>query len=281
MRASLEPVAPSPPTKTKKSKSRNGVDGANTAKEEKAKRKKTKPGKEDKPVPEKAVNLNDDLDFWLSASNGNDAKEKKVTQSVVTIGESVSTNDPKKSVKSKKDKKSTKENKDTKEKKDKKAKKDKKSSKKDEESLNNLLGLETTPVNVWKPLVEDKHLVMVFARLKEELIWKMSDCFYICQKYRVVAVPQDEHQVLIPLQLHNRSSKLIHTMNFNVVDSASARLCRGPHELDGVELPHQLDGHSRVEIPLAFSIEDTLTPHNLRGVLTYMTQVNSRAFNSR
>lgn len=170
MRASLEPVAPSPPTKTKKSKSRNGVDGANTAKEEKAKRKKTKPGKEDKPVPEKAVNLNDDLDFWLSASNGNDAKEKKVTQSVVTIGESVSTNDPKKSVKSKKDKKSTKENKDKKEKKDKKAKKDKKSSKKDEESLNNLLGLETTPVNVWKPLVEDKHLVMVFARLKEELI---------------------------------------------------------------------------------------------------------------
>lgn len=62
-------------------------------------------------------------------------------------------------------------------------------------------------------------------------------------------------------------------MNFNVVDSASARLCRGQHEQDGVQLPHQLGGQTRVEIPLAFSVEDNTATHQLRGVLTYMTQV--------
>ena len=62
-------------------------------------------------------------------------------------------------------------------------------------------------------------------------------------------------------------------MIFNVVDSPNARLCRGQHEQDGVELPHQLTGQSRVEIPLAFAVQDTTTLHHLRGVLTYMTQV--------
>lgn len=74
--------------------------------------------------------------------------------------------------------------------------------------------------------------------------------------------------------LHNRSSKMIHSMNFNVVDSANARLCRGQHEQDGVELPHQLASQSRVEIPFAFVVMDSTMVHQLRGVLTYMTQVN-------
>lgn len=101
----------------------------------------------------------------------------------------------------------------------------------------------------------------------------MKFSIYFQQKYRVVIVPHDEHQVLIPLQLHNRSGKLIHSMIFNVLDSTGARLCRGPHELDGVELPHQLDSQTRVEIPLAFAVLDSTTLHHLRGVLTYMTQV--------
>lgn len=66
---------------------------------------------------------------------------------------------------------------------------------------------------------------------------------------------------------------MIHSMNFNVVDSASARLCRGQHELDGIDLPYQLASQNSVEIPLAFAIEDKTALHNLRGVLTYMAQV--------
>jgi hypothetical protein len=99
--------------------------------------------------------------------------------------------------------------------------------------------------------------------------------FCLLQKYRVVAVPHDQHQVLVPVQLHNRSGKLIHSMIFNVVDSTNARLCRGQHEQDGVELPHQLASQSRVEIPFAFAVADSTMLHQLRGVLTYMTQVSS------
>jgi hypothetical protein len=98
--------------------------------------------------------------------------------------------------------------------------------------------------------------------------------FCLLQKYRVVAVPHDQHQVLVPVQLHNRSGKLIHSMIFNVVDSTNARLCRGQHEQDGVELPHQLASQSRVEIPFAFAVADSTMLHQLRGVLTYMTQVS-------
>ncbi len=64
-------------------------------------------------------------------------------------------------------------------------------------------------------------------------------------------------------------------MIFNVVDSTNARLCRGQHEQDGVELPHQLASQSRVEIPFAFAVADSTMLHQLRGVLTYMTQVSS------
>ena len=94
----------------------------------------------------------------------------------------------------------------------------------------------------------------------------------------MVAVPHDDHQVLLPLQLFNRANRLIHSMTFNVLDSNGARLCRGQHELDGVKLPHQLAGQSRVEIPLAFAVQDTTSLHQLRGVLTYMTQVCEIAF---
>ena len=67
---------------------------------------------------------------------------------------------------------------------------------------------------------------------------------------------------------------MIHSMIFNVIDSTNARLCRGQHEQDGVELPHQLTSQSRVEIPFAFAVADSTMLHQLRGVLTYMTQVN-------
>lgn len=62
-------------------------------------------------------------------------------------------------------------------------------------------------------------------------------------------------------------------MIFNVIDSSNARLCRGQHEQDGVELPHKLTSQSRVEIPFAFAVADNTILHQLRGVLTYMTQV--------
>lgn len=69
-------------------------------------------------------------------------------------------------------------------------------------------------------------------------------------------------------------------MNFNVVDSAEARLCRGQHEQDGVDLPHQLSGQDKVEIPLAFGVENTTSLHNLRGILTYMIQVHIHWINA-
>ena len=89
----------------------------------------------------------------------------------------------------------------------------------------------------------------------------------------MVAVPHDPNQVLITLQLLSRSAKLIRSMNFNVVDSAEARLCRGQHEQDGVDLPHQLAEKTKVDIPLAFSLDNTITAHQLRGTLTYVVQV--------
>jgi len=93
-------------------------------------------------------------------------------------------------------------------------------------------------------------------------------------------VPHDTNQALVTLLLLNRSAKLIHSMNFNVVDSAEARLCRGQHEQDGVDLPHQLSGQDKVEIPLAFAVDNTKTLHNLRGILTYMIQVYTQRINS-
>lgn len=159
VRPSLEPTGSLPPAKTKKSKSRNGT--VAVAKEEKAKRKKSKPEKEDKAAPDKGVNLNDDLDFWLSASNGNDAKEKKVVaKSQATVGEAApAVTDPKKPAKNKKDKKEKKEKKD---KKDKREKKEKKSDTRDDHT-NHLPDSLITPVPIaWKPLVQDKHLVMVY-----------------------------------------------------------------------------------------------------------------------
>lgn len=241
--ASLEQAVSTPSTKIKKSKSKNGIEGS---KEEKARRKKTKQEKEEKVAPSKGVNLNDDLDFWLSASNGNESKEKKVATKAEMTVEETATSDPKKPAKNKKDKKEKKEKKSKKEKREKKDTQDR------DEQNNHLSENMITPVTTaWKPLVDDKRLVM---------------------KYRVVAVPHDQHQVLVPVMLHNRSSKMIHSMNFNVVDSANARLCRGQHEQDGVELPHQLASQSRVEIPFAFAVMDSTMVHQLRGVLTYMTQ---------
>jgi hypothetical protein len=156
VRVTLEPAAAPPiPAKSKKPKSRNGVEGL---KEEKAKRKKTKQEKEENappPLPPttKGVNLNDDLDFWLSASNGNDAKEKKVVaKGELTIDETATAADSQKTAKKKKDKK---------EKKEKKAKKEKK--KKDIDDQNNHLSDSViAPVAIaWKSLVDDKRLVMV------------------------------------------------------------------------------------------------------------------------
>jgi len=84
--------------------------------------------------------------------------------------------------------------------------------------------------------------------------------------------------VLIPLQLLNQSKNLVRSLNFNVIDSTAARLCRGQHEQDGVDLPHQLTEKSYAEIPLAFSVEDNTTLHHLRGVLTYIAQVEGFLF---
>jgi AP-3 complex subunit delta len=153
VRVTLEPAATPPPAKTKKPKSRNGVEGL---KEEKAKRKKTKQEKEDNAAPSKGVSLNDDLDFWLSASNGNEGKEKKV----VTIGEMTidenAMSDSKKTAKKKKEKKEKKE------KKAKKEKREKKDIKDCDDQNNHLSEPMIAPVaNAWKSLVDDKRLIMV------------------------------------------------------------------------------------------------------------------------
>ena len=157
VRASAEPAASTPLAKTKKSKSRNGIEGG---KEEKAKRKKTK---EDKAAPDKGgVNLNDDLDFWLSASNGNDAKEKKVvTKGEMTIDEAA-VGEPKKNKKDKKEKKEKMEKKEKREKK-------KASSSKGGDQSNHLSEDVVAPVQlVWKSLAEDKHLVMVIGSCQKQ-----------------------------------------------------------------------------------------------------------------
>lgn len=64
-------------------------------------------------------------------------------------------------------------------------------------------------------------------------------------------------------------------MVFNIFDSPNARLCRGPHEQNGVELPHQLAGKTQIEIPLAFNVENFLILHRLRGVLYFKKQVST------
>jgi hypothetical protein len=149
----MEPAATPPPAKTKKSKSRNGVDGL---KEEKAKRKKTKQEKEDNAAKTKGVNLNDDLDFWLSASNGNDGKEKKVvTKGEMTIDETAM-GDSKKAAKKKKEKKEKKE------KKVKKEKREKMDTKDCDDQNNHVSESLIAPAAIaWKSLVDDKRLVMV------------------------------------------------------------------------------------------------------------------------
>lgn len=187
VRASLESAASLPPSKTKKSKSRNGVDGA---KEEKAKRKKSKSEKEDKAAPDKGVNLNDDLDFWLSASNGNDAKEKKVVaKSEVTVGQAaLPITDPKKPAKNHKDKKAKKEKKDKIEKRE---KKEKKSARGDDQSNHLAANSVIAPVPLaWKPLVQDKHLVMVSNR------FQITDC-------------HSSHYVMIFIRYSNRNIALL------------------------------------------------------------------------
>ena len=78
---------------------------------------------------------------------------------------------------------------------------------------------------------------------------------------------------MIPLQLLNQSTSLVRAINFNVIDSTVARLCRGQHEQEGVDFPHQLTEKSFAEIPLAFSVDDNMALHHLRGVLTYIAQV--------
>lgn len=93
-------------------------------------------------------------------------------------------------------------------------------------------------------------------------------------------MPQDPDQVLLCIRLLSRSRKAIHSMVFNVTDSASARLCRGPHEQNGVELPYQLAGKTQVEIPLAFNVDDSLIVHHLRGTLTYEKQVSASSSSS-
>ena len=101
----------------------------------------------------------------------------------------------------------------------------------------------------------------------------MFDFLFSDQNYRVTAVPGDATQVLLTLELSNRNSALIKSMIFNVVDSPRARLLRGSHEQDGVELPHQISPQTKVEISLAVAVDDSTCSHHLRGVLTYMAQV--------
>ena len=62
-------------------------------------------------------------------------------------------------------------------------------------------------------------------------------------------------------------------MVFNVVDSPRARLLRGSHEQDGVELPHQIPPRAKIEISLVVAVDDSTCSHYLRGILTYMAQV--------
>ena len=160
VRVTLEPAATTPPAKIKKSKSRNGVEGL---KEEKAKRKKTKQEKEDKVAKTKGVNLNDDLDFWLSASNGNEDKEKKVVTKGETTIDETAMSDSKKTAKKKKE---TKEKKEKKEKKVKKEKKEKKNTKDCDDQNNHLSEITTAPVAIaWKSLVDDERLIMVLNYL--------------------------------------------------------------------------------------------------------------------
>lgn len=153
VRVSLEKTMPV--AKTKTSKSRNGLEGA---KEEKAKKKKMKQEKVEKTVPEKGVNLNDDLDFWLSASNGNDGMEKKVVaKGEITVSEPTMT--PSKASKSKKEKK---EKKGKKEKKEKHKKKNEKADDQSNQLLENVSG---PPLPIWSPLNEDKNFVLVLFKL--------------------------------------------------------------------------------------------------------------------
>lgn len=143
------PVATAAPVKAKKS--RNGLDsGGGGGKEEKVKRKKSKKEKEnrtDKTDTTKAVAaeaaVHDDLDFWLSTSNGTSQPKEKVA--VVEV------DDPKKVAKKAK-----------KEKKDKKDKKKKgKEKEKDGKEQHSSNQVETGQTIAWKCLVDGKHLVMV------------------------------------------------------------------------------------------------------------------------
>jgi hypothetical protein len=79
--------------------------------------------------------------------------------------------------------------------------------------------------------------------------------------------------VLITFQLINRRSGVIKSINFNVIDSSSARMLRGAHEQDGVQLPFEIAGKTQIEVPLAFAVEDSHASHQLRGVVTFMAQV--------
>lgn len=114
--------------------------------------------------------------------------------------------------------------------------------------------LDISPPITWNKLVEDKHLSM---------------------NYRVTAVPGDATEVLLTLELSNRNSALIKSMVFNVVDSPRARLLRGSHEQDGVELPHQIPPRAKIEISLVVAVDDSTCSHYLRGILTYMAQMES------
>ena len=97
----------------------------------------------------------------------------------------------------------------------------------------------------------------------------------------MTAVPGDAAQVLLTLQLSNRNSALIKSMIFNVVDSAGARLLRGPHEHDGVELPQHLNRQAKIEISLAIAIDDSSCSHHLRGVLTYMALMDKESLSDK
>jgi len=72
--------------------------------------------------------------------------------------------------------------------------------------------------------------------------------------------------------LINRRSGVIKSINFNVIDSSSARMLRGAHEQDGVQLPFEIAGKTQIEVPLAFAVEDSHASHQLRGVVTFMAQ---------
>ena len=220
-----------------------------------------------------------DLDFWLSTSNGT-TQDKSPVHHPPAEASNGGTNSQKAESKEKKKKKKDKD-KGSKEEDDKDKKKSKKEKSRKESNNSQLVTVSTpiketvTPVNPWNLLAENKQLRMVFSPEKEEVSpeFRLHAFLSRLQKCRATLVPHDQQQVLITFQLINRRSGVIKSINFNVIDSSSARMLRGAHEQDGVQLPFEIAGKAQIEVPLAFAVEDSHASHQLRGVVTFMAQV--------